>query len=85
MPTNSDNKVFPKGVENLLPPTSISEEFCETVEIVKRRGGQPISTETKITQLRKMDFCKHICHQRCDPSDFAKFAVVLDTLAELAL
>ena len=77
IPRNERNTKVRKGIENLLPPNLFEERFYESKTITGDYGEQKI-----ISTFRKDDFCKWICEQRRDASDFAGFAVVVDLLKE---
>lgn len=77
VPTNSDNTVLNKGIENLLPSDAvISDDYDERTD-VKDYGG---SITTRI--LNKRRFCNRICREQ-NPANFSKFDVIVRFIDEL--
>lgn len=77
LPRNEANTVRNGGIENLLPPQVFEEDYFETKEFEKS-GDDKVTT--KITALRKVALCEHLCAHG-DVKDFAKFEQPIDRLA----
>ncbi|MGC9424198.1 AAA family ATPase, partial [Vibrio sp.] len=82
IPKNKTNTKFKKGIENLLPP-NLEDAYPEGSEAYYKRFypenvdvgdyGEPRRT----TSFNKMEFCKWICEERLDESDFTIFSDII--------
>jgi hypothetical protein len=77
IPKNDTNTKVRKGIENLLPPELFEDRFYERKSHTGDYGEEKI-----IPEFRKTDFCKWICEQRRNPSDFQGFQVVVEILRQ---
>jgi hypothetical protein len=72
IPRNLGNNRVPSGIENLLPEKLFEDRFYSTHEKPRPDGGS-----TVIKSLKKEEFCRWVCEQRKDPSDFVAFGTHL--------
>lgn len=75
MPLNSANTVVEAGIENLLPETVLVDEMFD-VKTSRKRNGSSTTSRT----LNKMKLCTYLCQEKRDPTDFAQFSAVLDSI-----
>lgn len=82
LPQNLENTLVDGGIENLLPPETISavaKDVYEKKEKKRKDGGV-----TTTISLNKTKLCAHICGLE-DASVFKAFAPVLDLIEKVAL
>jgi AAA domain, putative AbiEii toxin, Type IV TA system len=72
IPKNPSNSRVPSGIENLLPEALFENRFYSVQEKPRADGGV-----TSIKSLKKEEFCRWICEERRNPTDFTAFGTHL--------
>jgi hypothetical protein len=72
VPANPLNSKVTRGTENLLPLELFTEAFYEEKRKETGYGG-----ETIVREFRKTAFCKWVCEERREKSDFQQFEALL--------
>lgn len=78
IPTNPNNTVMTKGIENLLPAEVILQDYFE-VEVRDDGNGKRVRTEV----LDKVRLCADVCNAERNPEHFRHFAPVLDLISDV--
>jgi hypothetical protein len=87
IPHNSQNPTFKKGIENLLPSRNVLESVYTGGKDAFGKRFYPRGDRTndygaknEYEKFDKTEFCKWICEERKDISDFQKFGCIIELL-----
>lgn len=79
IPFNSENDVFKKGIENLLPKSLALEEFYEITKKTDEYGAT-----TTVSRLRKQSLCDAVCDHNSElPVPFAERMAAFSPIVEI--
>ena len=75
---NSQNSKVKGGIENLFPEHLFEDKFYSKKTKVGNYGE-----ESTYSTFQKMDFCRWICNERENSSDFVNFKEVIEMIEKL--
>lgn len=75
IPRNANNTKVRRGIENLFAEQLFEARFYRSRLQVGHYGEQ-----TNIGEFQKMEFCRELCDQKQDPTDFQGFSVIAEII-----